>query len=306
MPRAEAHCASQRLAARSHAQGFTLAELAITIVLLGIVALMISQFATGAMQSYIDAERRAELVDTTEAALRRLQRDLRMALPNSVRVTSVGTTTFIEFVPVVTGGRYRAQLAGASPSSGSCGTGSNDQFNFGVADSSFSTIGPVADLPGGGASGASLSSYVVVYNLGTGFTNANVYASGAATGGNKAVLRSASTSTCETVIAFASHTFTLPSPSGRFHIVQSPVTYACNTATGRLDMYTGYNLAAAQPTPPMNFTARLVLDNITACNIVYNANAVSQRIGMVSVSFTRTVAGESVRIYHEIAVDNSP
>ena len=285
------------------AGGFTLVELAITLVVLGIVALMLGQFAGGAVQSYLDAQRRAELVDTTETALRRLQRDLRLALPNSVRVTRAGSATFLEFVPVITGGRYRAELAGGNPSSGNCGSSLNDTMRFGVADNTFTTIGPVADLPD--SASASPATFVVIYNLGAGFANADVYASGATTGGNKSVYLKSGTAACESQIAFASHTFTLPSPSGRFHIVQSPVTYACDTATGRLDRYGDYALAPVQPAPPVA-TARRALDSFSACDSFYSATSVAQRIGVGSVSGTRTVNGESVRLYHEIAVDNSP
>jgi prepilin-type N-terminal cleavage/methylation domain-containing protein len=85
---------------RSRSAGFTLAELVVAIVLMGIVALMVTSFSTGAMQSYLDAERRAELVDGTETAMRRLQRDVRLSLPNSVRVEGhtdnvpIATATF--------------------------------------------------------------------------------------------------------------------------------------------------------------------------------------------------------------------
>jgi MSHA biogenesis protein MshO len=279
------------------AAGFTLVELVVAIVLLGVVAVMVTGFATGAMQSYLDAERRAELVDTTETALRRLQRDLRLSLPNSVRV-------YLEYLPVVTGGRYRAQLAGATPA-GPCGTGSNDPLAFGVADTSFSTIGPVADLPGAGSPSLPAAFYVVVYNLGAGFTGADAYASGPAAGGNKAIYRSASTGTCESSIVFASHTFALASPGGRFHLVERPVTYACNLATGQLLRYENYPISATQPTPPAADPA-LVLDDVTACDITYDPNAVSQRIGVVSIALVRTVDGESVRLYQDVRVDNAP
>jgi MSHA biogenesis protein MshO len=294
-------CSSLRPACR-RLRGFTLVELTVAIVLLGIVALMVTNFATGAMQSYIDAERRAELVDTTETALRRLQRDLRQSLPNSVRVTSSGAVVYLEFLPVVAGGRYRAQLAGASPP-GSCGIGLNDVLNIGTLDTLFSTIGPVTDL--NSLAGSGVTYYVVVYNLGAGFSNADAYASGATTGGNKSVLQKTSTDTCESAVAFTPTTFTLASPSSRFHVVQDPVTYACDLTSGQLLRYSGYSMAAAQPAPPAG-TPALVLENISACNITYNPNAISQRIGVVSIELARTVAGEAVRLYHDVRVDNAP
>ncbi|MCE2946772.1 MAG: type II secretion system GspH family protein [Betaproteobacteria bacterium] len=285
--------------ARTGSDGFTLVELVVAIVLLGIVALMVTTFATGAMQSYLDAERRAELVDGTETAMRRLQRDVRLALPNSVRVASDGSTVYLEFLPVVAGGRYRAELAGRTPA-GACGVGSNDPLAFGAADSSFSTLGPVADLPNDGG-----TYYVVVYNLGAGFTAADAYASGAATGGNKARYSREATGACESVIAHERHTFTLASPSNRFHLVARPVTYACDLRSGQLLRYGGYDIEAMQPMPPRG-TPALVLDGVTGCTITYDPDAVSQRIGVVSIALERSAGGESVRLYQDVRVDNAP
>lgn len=293
MPRTDA------LPARTGSGGFTLVELVVAIVLLGIVALMVTTFATGAMQSYLDGERRAELVDGTETAMRRLQRDVRLSLPNSVRVADDGRTVYLEFLPVIAGGRYRAQLSGKTPA-GPCGIGSNDPLAFGTADASFSTLGPVADLPRDRG-----TYYIVVYNLGAGFANADAYATGAATGGNKALYARDATGPCESVIAHERHTFTLASPSGRFHLAGRPVTYACDVRSGQLLRYSDYDIAAVQPMPPRG-TPALVLDGITGCTITYDPDAVSQRIGVVSIALERSAGGESVRLYQDVRVDNAP
>lgn len=287
------------MAAPARDAGFTLVELVVAIVLLGIVAMMVSTFTTGAMQSYLDAERRTELVDTTETALRRLQRELRLSLPNSIRVATDGTVVYLEFLPVVAGGRYRAELAGRTPAGG-CGIGSNDPLAIGAQDTSFSTLGPVPDLPGDAA-----TYYVVVYNLGAGFSGADAYASGPATGGNKARYAGATTGGCESVVTFERHSFLLGSPAARFHVVRTPVTYACDTASGRLLRYAGYALSTTQPMPPAG-TPALVLDGVTGCRIAYDPDAVSQRIGVVSLAMERAAGGESVRLYQDVHVDNAP
>jgi MSHA biogenesis protein MshO len=279
--------------------GFTLVELVVAIVLLGIVALMVTTFTTGAMQSYIDAERRAELVDGTETAMRRLQRDIRLSLPNSVRVSNDGSAVYLEFLPVIAGGRYRAQLAGKTPA-GACGVGSNDPLAFGADDASFSTIGAVPDLPSTAG-----NEYVVVYNLGAGFTDADAYASGALTGGNKARYERVTAGNCESVVGFERHAFTLPSPSGRFHLVGRPVTYACDLRSGQLLRYADYAIEAAQPMPPRSAPA-LVLDGITGCSIAYDPEAISQRIGVVSIALERSAGGEAVRLHQDVRVDNAP
>src|SRR4030067_199295 len=103
------HCAmSKRLHPAScfRNAGVTLIELAITIALVGILAALIVQFVAP-VRSYIDSSRRAALADTADTALRRLGRDLRLALPNSVRVTTSGGIVYLEFLLLRVGGPYR-------------------------------------------------------------------------------------------------------------------------------------------------------------------------------------------------------
>ena len=64
------------------------------------------------IDSYVAQDRRARLTDAADTALRRMVRDIRLGLPNSVRVTTVGTTIYLEFLITRTGGRYRAEGGG--------------------------------------------------------------------------------------------------------------------------------------------------------------------------------------------------
>ena len=82
-------------------EGFTLIETMLAIAVTGIVALFIRQ----PVQAYVDSEARAELIDTADTALRRIGRDLRLALPNSIRTTASGANQYIEFMLTKTGGR---------------------------------------------------------------------------------------------------------------------------------------------------------------------------------------------------------
>ena len=54
--------------------------------------------------------RRAALTDTADTAVRRMARDIRKALPNSIRQTS---DQCVEFIPTKTGGRYRVEEVAA-------------------------------------------------------------------------------------------------------------------------------------------------------------------------------------------------
>src|SRR6185503_18991127 len=67
--------------------GVTLIEMIMVIMITGILAAVSVVFLRGPVEGYVDVARRAELTDIADTALRRITRDLRTALPNSIRVT---------------------------------------------------------------------------------------------------------------------------------------------------------------------------------------------------------------------------
>jgi len=112
--------------------GFTLVELIMVIALAGIVAVMISTVMSRPLQGFVDQSRRAELTDLAASALNRMARDIRLAVPNSLRnepnCSPLGCHT-LELLAISEGGRYRANEWGTSgmrydpprcPESGGC------------------------------------------------------------------------------------------------------------------------------------------------------------------------------------------
>ncbi|MFA6270798.1 MAG: type II secretion system protein, partial [Candidatus Paceibacterota bacterium] len=80
---------------RRPSAGFTLVEAVVAIVITGILAGIVAVFIASPVQGYVDSVRRAELTDAADVALRRMMRDIRLALPNSLRVTSAGGVDYI-------------------------------------------------------------------------------------------------------------------------------------------------------------------------------------------------------------------
>lgn len=106
--------------ARNTHRGFSLIELIVVIVILAILATIGAQFVVTTTQTYEQTRTRALLVNTARQALERMTRQLRGALPYSVRLTNGDTC--IEFMPISGGGNYltpvpdQSNLAPASAS----------------------------------------------------------------------------------------------------------------------------------------------------------------------------------------------
>lgn len=94
-------------------KGFTLIELIIVIVLLAIVAGFSFQFVGIGAQMFSTGSERLQTIETSRFAIERLTREIRGAVPNSVRVSG----ECIEFAPIVAAGTY--YNAPISPDSGS-------------------------------------------------------------------------------------------------------------------------------------------------------------------------------------------
>ena len=92
-------------------QGFTLVELVMVILLLGVMATFSSQFIGIGTQIYGDASRREQLMSDARFALERLNREVRDAVPGSVRIEDEGGSAMeqgvcLRFWPIATASRY--------------------------------------------------------------------------------------------------------------------------------------------------------------------------------------------------------
>jgi MSHA biogenesis protein MshO len=282
------------------------------ISIMGIIGAAVSVFLRMPLQAYQDAQRRSSISDSADTAFAFLKRDLQTALPNSVRVTNVGSIFYLEFLQTRTAGRYRADNPVPSVASGAntcADTNGNtvadeDVLQFGVADTCFTTLGTLSNL------GAIVpnSDFVAVYNLGPGFSNADAYSSGAVTGGNKSLITSAAAgSGGENVITFQSNTFNLESPGRRFHVISGPVSYICDPTAGTLRRVSAYAIAAAQPTAPAG-TSVLLSQRVTGCTLVYDQNVINQRQGVVSIwlRMADPAGGTAVNLFQQVQVSNFP
>jgi MSHA biogenesis protein MshO len=301
-------------------RGVTLIELVVVIALIAIISAVAAVAVREPMLSYADTARRAEMTDVADTALRRIGRDVRGALPNSVRVVS-GATSYLEFLPVRTGGRYRAE-----------GTPPADPLSFDSADTAFNILGAPSADPGQVI--VPNSDILVVRNESATGATSNAYTFGQTGAGyncsappgdlncNTALITAAPVASGlpnEFTLAFASRRFNYDaaagrgfgSPGNRFYVVTPPVSYVCAPdatldancdAPGTLRRVTGYAIAFGQPTPA---GGELLASNVSACTISYNAN-VSGYTGLVVMRLALTRGNETVSLYHEVHINNAP
>lgn len=302
----------------SPSAGFTLVEMIMVIVITGIVAGMVAVFIRAPVQGYVDSVRRAELTDQADVALRRIARDVRLALPNSLR--EVEADRSFEFIMTKSGGRYR------DPADGSTGgnflrftADTNPDCTPSPNNRCFDALGKTSNAATD-TDYIAINDYLVVYNLGAGYAPADAYrltpctAPGCNIAQVSSVTCPGSPTPCRiqmTSNPFAAQTPPLPSPSSRFQVVDQNelvVRYVCDGQT--LTRLSGCTLA---PSPDCSAApSALLAGSATAepkasCEIDYQANATG-RNGLLYVRLTLrdTPSDESITLFQQIHVDNSP
>lgn len=279
------------------------------IIILGVIGGTVAVFMRGPIDAYFASARRAALTDVADTAVRRIARDVRKALPNSVRMAATDNTC-VEFIPTKTGGRYRADSSAAG-------------LDFAAPDASFNMLSQNSLLPADQRIVA--NDLIAVYNLGIPSATAYNLDNTAVV---KTVLPETVAPNVETTITLIAATqFPLASGGQRFHVIpkdENVVGYACTgvgtsaagQGTGTLYRYTvGLATAYAQPascpaTAPVAASGRVVTvatlaSNVSSCSFDYSG-ADLQRNALLRIALQMTDQSESISLYHEVHVNNTP
>jgi MSHA biogenesis protein MshO len=266
-------------------RGFTLIELVMVIVIMGVVASMVAVFMKNPIDAYFASGRRAALTDVADTTVRRIARDVRRALPNSIRTSG---TTCLEFIPTKTGGRYRNDSTAAGL-----------DFTSASGDASFNMLGLNTALPA--AQQMAANDLVIVYNLG--ITGSDAY-----NADNSSPITSLGTeSGGETPVNISAKQFLLPSASSRFHVVSSNekmVSYVCSGSNLYRTVSNTLTTSASCPA-----SGSVIASNVNCSNTSFGYTGSDlQRNALVNMvlSIRDSTLTETVTLQHEVHVNNTP
>lgn len=204
---------------RGKSSGFTLVEMVMVIIILGVMVLGVSSFVIIGTRIFVESTTVDQVLSQSRFVMERMTREMRNAVPNSLRVTASPVTfQCIEFVPIQASGSY---------------------LDLPISPEPTRLTGTVM-VP---SQGIDTDHRILVYPL----RPADIYAA----------TPTASTGHLFDVKDFDSNTLTFEravrfseaSPRNRFFMVGNAVSY-CFFADGNIRRYSGYNMFNTdQPTP---------------------------------------------------------
>jgi MSHA biogenesis protein MshO len=268
--------------------GFTLVEMIVVIVVLGIVSVFLGGYIFSMVQSYVDTSQRTELVAKGRQALERIDRELRHAVPNTVVVLSGGQG--IEFLSARSGGR----LVERFEDFGDAFNVQARRFESGKNKSALYSVGTDQVLQA--------NDHLVISNLApTDITNGLTIV-----GLNSIVLTQAGpdkTTDGQILGLSSNHSFPYDSP-GRHYQITNFAHEIGLTGTAlywnRTSVSGNYNGAA-----DWNAADPLLMDGVNSIQFNYTSGASGSR-EVVSIDLGLRDGDETIRLFHQVHIRNTP
>ncbi len=310
--------------------GYTLIEMVIVIAIIGIISGIALDFVTAPLLVYDQVRTRTELLDQGDSAIRRMVRDVRRALPNSIRVgTPALNQRRIDFFHVLEAAPYRR-------SSPAPFNDPNNRLDISVGDRQFNILGAFdagspLDPPVAPATTRVRNMRIAINTTNTDTVWQDAAAADTASGlGNPTNGVITGVNSDFFVFRFdpgggldpedrirmnIAHSFDNHSPTGRVFFVDDVVSYTCDTATRQLDRRAGYspkdtfaNTTTELATAIPSIVPSIMMDQVAGCRFSFDpgteerAAIVSVEIRLVSVRYPN----EPISLMRQAQIGNSP
>ncbi|ABV89068.1 PilW family protein [Shewanella pealeana] len=274
-------------------RGFTLVEMVTVIIILGVLVLGVSSFLIFGTRIFIDATSVDKVMSQSRFAIERMTRELRNAVPNSIRVRDSGDGAWqcVEMMPIISSASYMDMPIAPDPAS-----------QFGSLMQSSAAAPLTADQ------------FLLIYPL----SPADVYTSTAGTQGKLFSIDSVTADNLKNDISIdfgRAVRFDEASPRQRYFGVQSAVSYCFEQVTPELSLLKryadyGFNHPNLQPAPADMGTGVLMAENVV--NTIGSNSPMAYTPGtlrnnaMVHLNPLFDVQGQSFQYHHQVQVINVP
>lgn len=268
-------------------RGFTLIEIVVAITISAIVMVFVSMFMAAPLEANAAQSRRAAQVAGLSDAWPRLERDLRVALPNSIRTRRNGAFVAVELLRVEGEARYVPPIGATFVAWGT-------------------TTGVFLGAPPPYA-------YLSVNNRGTAGADAYALAGSMTAAGATITVTPVGPGEASVTVSSPAPTFAAESPRHRVYGVSGPVTYLCDETQGTLQRFAGYPVALSQASwdtagefAGAGVTGELIARGLTAC--LFDVSAPGGTTAQtVAVHLTSTAAnGDNVTLLHSYRAEYVP
>jgi len=294
--------------------GFSLIEMVVAIIVMSVMAIGLTRFIDFSTEGYVDTAERSQLTLSGRAVQERISKELRNALPNSIRITDVFDTGDAE---VDTGGLFPGDqcleffpIIGAS-------TYIDPAFHPGSTSTDFDAVEFNVDI------NVVTGDYAVIYPR----KPSELYDSGLPSPGYITAFDDldvgSTLSDTHTINLSAGHKYRRRSPLDRVYLVEEPVSFCINGTN--LYRYTEYGITDDQSIPtnpagacPLSPTP-MCLPSTTPNRVLIASNlandgftafdqlaATLRRNAIIQMELNFESEGENVTLNHEIILQSAP